>query len=111
MTIIKHSRKRPAETAGMCIGCLTPTDTVLGFRGDGEFIIAAVAKITGDALELAHETYRQATGAKPGCVIDGINDVVFRVCEPCAAKAGLPAKPVLFTPLAEIPTFSPLKTY
>lgn len=90
------------QTAGLCIACITPTDTVLGFRGEGEWVIAAAAKVTGDSLDVAHETYRQATGAAPGCVIDGINEVVFRVCQSCATKAGLP-KPVLFTPLAQIP--------
>lgn len=91
------------ETAGLCISCTTPTDTVLGFRGEAEWVIAAAAHITGDTTTDAHETYRQATGAEPGCVLDGINEVVFRICTTCSTKAELP-KPVLFTPLAAIPT-------
>lgn len=93
------------ETAGLCLACLTPTDTGLAFRGDAEFHVAAAMRITKAPMDEALATYRNATGADPDKVIDGIHDIVFRLCEKCAAKAKLPRKPVLLTPNAEIPTF------
>jgi len=95
----------PPETAGLCLACLTPTDTVLGFRGDAEFHVAAVMHITKESMDDALATYRNATGADPDKVIDGVHDVAFRLCEKCASRAKLPRKPVLLTPFAEIPTF------
>lgn len=93
------------ETAGLCLACLTPTDTALAFRGDAEFHIAAVMSITKDPIEIASKTYERASGADPGKVFDGVHDVIFRLCEECASRAKLPRKPVLLTPNAEIPTF------
>jgi hypothetical protein len=78
-----------------CVVCYrSDTDTALAFQGEAEFAIAALHAKLGLPLDKAMSTVRifseHELGCEPGMVRRGEFTYVFRVCQECADKAGLP---------------------
>lgn len=82
-----------------CIVCLTGTDTVLGFRGDINWVAGGLAAL-GVPVEQAI-----ATVENTDIPVDqfGQMEAVFQVCAECSGKANMP-KPALVYGGASIPT-------
>jgi hypothetical protein len=66
--------------------CLEPTDTGLGFRGEAEFIVAAV-NVLGVPEMQAGRTVCEALGTTYPNVPDGVLEAGLRVCSDCVEKA------------------------
>lgn len=88
---------------GSCVACLQGTDSGVALVGEAEWLVAAIAFITKDPIEVAQKSVEVLMGWSPGMVASGECSMTIRVCEPCASKVGLP-KPVLLIPGQEVPT-------
>lgn len=69
--------------SGSCIICLQGTDTGVGFRGEAEWIAAAIVRLGVNDAKIAGAMVSLATGCKPGEVPDGITTGAVTICEDC----------------------------
>lgn len=82
-----------------CVACLRgDTDTALVLRGEAEFVVAVLHAKLGLPIEQATGTVQafaeQELGCEPGKVPEGWSDHTIRLCQDCAAGAGLSVEKV-----------------
>lgn len=85
---------------GSCVACMRGTDTGLAFRGEIEFIAAALMM-----LGVPENQAISIVKTSDAILIDGENRFVatMRVCAGCAERARVPVKPVLLIDGADVP--------
>lgn len=90
---------------GLCVACMTPTDTALGVRGEPEWHIAFLTAL-GIPLDQAEKTFEVMERTAPGIMSnDGsVYEWGVQVCTACAEKSRAPLPiPVLALPGRDLP--------
>lgn len=80
------------DCSGPCIVCLRDTDSALDFKGQPEWVIAAIIQL-GLPLGRAEKTLQVGMGWPVGMVPDAENvEVGLQVCQSCAKAHGFVAR-------------------
>jgi hypothetical protein len=112
----KRTSKRPSpglrgDYTDSCIICLQGCDTGLGFRGEGEWVVAGLMALGIRDFDEAAAVVSLATGTEPGMVPDGVITVGVRCCESCVAQSGTGFPLGLAVRGGELPCVEPTRTY
>lgn len=101
--LIKAKDINPDDFRGSCAVCLSGTDTILGFEGCAEWVIAGLG-VLGVPIDEAPATLSAFRGLPNGTVPDGVFTQMVQVCERCVSDCSAPfPRPVCDMVGAEIP--------